>query len=81
MKKCMTIFLKKVSFSIVFNLSLISVLIVGIQNSSNKSKVNFLTKETVNLPVSFIIGASFICGSLSGSFISLSVMNKKTSSS
>ena len=77
----MTIFLKKVSFSIVFNLSLISVLIVGIQNSSNKSKVNFLTNETVNLPVSFIIGVSFICGSLSGSFISLSVMNKKTSSS
>ena len=81
MKKYMTIFLKKVSFSIVFNLSLISVLIVGIQNSSNKSKVNFLTNETVNLPVSFIIGVSFICGSLSGSFISLSVMNKKTSSS
>tara|TARA_B100000161_G_C33416267_1_gene353390 strand:- start:159 stop:404 length:246 start_codon:yes stop_codon:yes gene_type:complete len=81
MKKYMTIFLKKVSFSIVFNLSLISVLIVGIQNSSNKSKVNFLTNETVNLPVSFIIGVSFICGSLSGSLISLSVMNKKTSSS
>ncbi len=81
MKKYMTIFLKKVSFSIVFNLSLISVLIVGIQNSSNKSKVNFLTNETVNLPVSFIIGVSFICGSLSGSFISLSVINKKTSSS
>jgi len=81
MKKYMTIFLKKVSFSIVFNLSLISVLIVGIQNSSNKSKVNFLTNETVSLPVSFIIGVSFICGSLSGSFISLSVMNKKTSSS
>ena len=77
----MTIFLKKVSFSIVFNLSLISVLIVGIQNSSNKSKVNFLTNETVNLPVSFIIGVSFICGSLSGSLISLSVMNKKKSSS
>ena len=81
MKKYMTIFLKKVSFSIVFNLSLISVLIVGIQNSSNKSKVNFLTNETVNLPVSFIIGVSFICGSLSGSLISLSVINKKTSSS
>lgn len=81
MKKYMTIFLKKVSFSIVFNLSLISVLIVGIQNSSNKSKVNFLTNETVNLPVSFIIGVSFICGSLSGSLISLSVMNKKKSSS
>lgn len=75
----MTIFLKKISFSIFFNLSLISVLIVGIQNSSNKSKVNFLTKETVNLPISFIIGVSFICGSLSGSLISLSFLNKKNS--
>lgn len=76
----MPLFFKNIIFSIAFNFSLISLLIVGIQNSSNKSKVNFLTKETVNLPISFIIGASFICGSLSGSFISWSFINKNKSS-
>ena len=76
----MPLFFKNIIFSIAFNFSLISLLIVGIQNSSNKSKVNFLKKQTVNLPISFIIGASFIGGSLSGSFISWSFINKNKSS-
>ena len=41
-------------------------LIIGIQNSTNKSKVNLLFNETVSLPISFIIGVSFISGSLLG---------------
>ena len=44
-------------------------LIIGIQNSSNKNKVNFLLNESVELPVSFIVGVSFISGSIIGSFI------------
>tara|TARA_Y100001933_G_C18917781_1_gene529657 strand:- start:467 stop:628 length:162 start_codon:yes stop_codon:yes gene_type:complete len=47
---------------------------IGIQNSLNKSKVNLLIAETVNLPISFIIGSSFISGSLLGGIISV---NKK----
>ena len=46
-------------------------LIIGIQNSSNKNKVNFFLKESVELPVSFIVGVSFISGSFLGSFIKL----------
>tara|TARA_Y100000991_G_scaffold209174_1_gene188948 strand:+ start:732 stop:899 length:168 start_codon:yes stop_codon:yes gene_type:complete len=42
-------------------------LIIGIQNSSNKSKVDILFDETVELPISFIIGLSFISGSILGS--------------
>ena len=42
-----------------------------IQNSSEKRKVNFLMNETVKLPVSFIVGISFISGSLSGGLLSL----------
>ena len=62
---------KKIFFPITFNLSLFVLLIIGIQNSDSRSKVNFMINETVNLPISFIIGASFICGSLSGSFLCL----------
>ena len=49
---------------------------VGIQNSSNKSKVNFLINETVNLPISFVIGSSFIGGSIIGSFFNLNSTKK-----
>ena len=62
---------KKFVSSIIFNSSLFILLIIGIQNSDNKSKINFVIDETVNLPISFIIGSSFIAGSVSGSFISL----------
>jgi uncharacterized integral membrane protein len=46
---------------------------VGIQNSAKKSKVNFLINETIKLPISFIIGSSFICGSVIGSFFTINL--------
>ena len=52
-------------------------LIIGIQNSSNKSKVNFLINETIYLPVSFIIGVSFISGSILGNTLSINNLFKK----
>jgi uncharacterized integral membrane protein len=69
--------MKKVIFTIFFNLSLFVVLLIGIQNSSNKSKVNLLLNETVKLPLSFIIGTSFITGSILGSFLPNINFNKK----
>ena len=63
--------IKKIFFPITFNTILFLFLIIGIQNSSKKSKVNFLINETVNLPVSFIIGVSFISGSILGNFLSI----------
>ena len=54
-----------------FNLSLFLILMVGIQNNSEKRKVNLIVSDTVKLPVSFIAGVSFISGSLVGSFLSL----------
>ena len=62
---------KKIIISFVFNASLFLILIIGIQNSSNKGKVNFFINETITLPISFIIGTSFISGSLSGTVISM----------
>ena len=65
-----TIF-KKIIQSFVFNSSLFLILIIGIQNSTNKGKVDFYINETISLPISFIIGASFISGSVTGSLISM----------
>ena len=61
--------MKKIIFAILFNTSIFAVLLIGIQNSSSKSKVNFLLNETVKLPLSFIIGTSFISGSILGSLL------------
>ena len=68
---------KKLFFTFSFNLSLFIILLIGIQNSSNKSKVNFIFVETVSLPLSFIIGTSFISGSIFGSLIPIRLQNKK----
>ena len=69
----MTFQLKKLFFVLIFNSCLFSLLVIGIQNSANKNKVNLLIKETVHLPDSFIIGISFISGSILGNLTSLNV--------
>ena len=68
---------KKFFFTITFNFSLFLLLMVGIQNSSNKTKINLIINETVNLPISFIVGISFITGSLTGGILSSNFHNKK----
>ena len=68
---------KKIIFLVFYNFSLFLLLMVGIQNSSNKIKVNLISAETIKLPVSFIIGLSFIGGSITGSFINLNSLKKK----
>ena len=69
--------LKKVIFSVTFNLTLFLILMIGIQNSSTKRKVNFLINETVRLPIGFIVGVSFISGSLIGSLLNTDINNFK----
>ena len=61
----------KILFNTIINSIFFLLLLIGIQNSSNKAKVNLLIDETIKLPISFIIGTSFISGSLIGGFISL----------
>ena len=65
----MSFLIKKLFFTAIFNSCLFLLLFIGIQNSSNKSKVNFLIDETIELPISFIVGSSFVIGSTLGSFI------------
>jgi len=68
---------KKLISVISINTCLFLVLIIGIQNSSNKSKVDLLFDETVNLPIGFILGTSFISGSILGSLVNLNLDQKK----
>ena len=70
--------LKKIFFAITFNSALFFLLMIGIQNSSNKSKINFLINETIKLPISFIIGTNFICGSLIGTFLTINLSKKNS---
>ena len=65
----MLVLLKKFFFIATLNSALLLMLIIGIQNSSYKKKVNLFIGETINLPISFIIGISFITGSVTGSLI------------
>ena len=64
----MSMFIKKILYSAIFNSCLFALLFIGIQNSSNKSKVELLISESIELPISFIVGSSFILGSIFGSF-------------
>ena len=68
---------RKLFFSITFNSCLFLLLIIGIQNSSSESKVKLFKNETIALPISFIVGLSFITGSITGSFVPIFFDNKK----
>ena len=72
----MSLFIKKLLHSVIFNSCLFVLLFIGIQNSSNKSKVDLLIDETIELPISFIVGSSFILGSIFGNFLVLDMDNK-----
>jgi len=65
----MSFLIKKLFYAAIFNSCLFLILFVGIQNSTNKKKVSLLINETIELPISFIVGSSFILGSIFGSFI------------
>ena len=69
--------MRKIIHIIIFNLSIFLLLMIGIQNSSEERKVNFIIGETISLPVSFIIGISFISGSLSESLLKINLFTKK----
>ena len=69
----MSFLIKKFFSALIFNSCLFILLFIGIQNSSNKSKVDLLINETIELPISFIVGSSFIFGSVLGSLLSLNI--------
>ena len=69
--------LKNLLFTFTFNFSLFLLLMIGIQNSKYTKRVNLIIKETVYLPVGFIVGISFVCGSLTGSLLKINSKDKR----
>ena len=66
---------KKLFFTVIFNSCLFVILFVAIQNSSSKRKVDFIINETIELPIGFIVGSSFILGSILGNILFLDMNN------
>ena len=64
---------RKLVYTLILNFAFFLILMTAIQNSSNKTKVNFLVSETISLPISFIVGISFITGTFAGSFLTLKI--------
>ena len=73
----MYIFLKNIFFNAALNITLFLLLMIGIQNTNSSYTVNLFLVETIKLPIGFIVGASFISGSITGSLINLNINIKK----
>ena len=70
-KYYMFLSIKKLFMGISQNVFLFLVFIILIQNTNLKSKVRLFSTETIELPISFIIGSSYICGSTFGLLLPL----------
>jgi len=68
--------IKNYLFIFLFNFTLFIFLFISIQNSQNKLTLNFIFGESVKLPLSFILGTSFIIGSLTGGILLTPLITK-----
>ena len=73
----MRIFFNILVVNTIFNLLIFLILILGLQNSTNKTKINLIFNETINLPVGFTLGTSFIFGSIAGGLLNINVSPRK----
>ena len=69
--------LKPRLLNLLLNFILFLFLMISIQNSSQKNKVKFFNYQSVRLPLSFILGSSFIFGTLIGGLIPRNFENSK----
>jgi len=63
-------------YSLLINIFLLFFIIFAIQNSQEKKVTKIFNKETIELPISFILGTSFVAGSITSSFIFTILMFK-----
>jgi len=64
-------------YTVIFNFLFFIFLLLGIQNSNKSQKIIFLNFESANMPESFIVGSSFITGSLIAN-ITMSILKLET---
>ena len=67
----MNIYIKKIFFNSALNIILFLLLMLGIQNSNKSHNINLILSETIKLPTGFIVGISFISGSITGSLMNI----------
>jgi len=73
----MNIYIKKIFFNSALNITLFLLLMIGIQNTSKSHNINLILSETIKLPTGFIVGISFISGSITGSLMNINLNIKK----
>ena len=70
----------KVSFlflNLLVNFVMFSLLFLGVQNANKKNAINFFSYQSVEMPVGFILGLSFIFGTTIGGLPLLFSENSK----
>ena len=70
----------KVSFlflNLLVNFVMFSLLFLGVQNANKKNAINFFSYQSVEMPVGFILGVSFILGTTTGGLPFLFSENSK----
>tara|TARA_B100000965_G_scaffold401642_1_gene425949 strand:- start:306 stop:551 length:246 start_codon:yes stop_codon:yes gene_type:complete len=67
--------LKLLTLNIGAAMLLVFFLCLGSQNLDKRNSLNFLTYETVELPIGFLVGTSFTLGLIAGGLTSISMMN------
>ena len=73
----MSITLKKLFINAIINSILFLFLMISIQNSFKKVKVNLILTDTIQMPLSFVSGIFFISGSITGSLLTLNFKKNK----
>ena len=73
----MSIHIKKLFFNAALNITLFLLLMIGIQNSSKSHTINLILSETIKLPTGFIVGFSFISGSITGGLMNINLNIRK----
>ena len=63
--------------NLLVNFVIFSLLFLGVQNANKKNAINFLSYQSVEMPVGFILGVSFILGTTTGSLPVLFSKNSK----
>ena len=69
--------IRKLFFILALNFSMFLLIMIATQNSLDKRKVNFILGETISLPTGFIMGVSFISGSIASSILTFKSHNKE----
>ena len=68
--------IRKLFFIFALNFSMFLLIMIATQNSLEKRKVNFMLGETISLPVGFIMGVSFLSGSITSGILTFKSHNK-----